>query len=110
VISLSACVGTPAYEALQPNAPLPASNPGVQNTGTSPDLRIAPTSQATQLTDAEKKELETEMKRAGVRNDAASTQTPAQSEAAYKREVDAMRREAESHAKRRLREIESRTN
>lgn len=107
---LSACVGTPAYEALQPNAPLPASNPAVRNSGNTPNLMVPPAVQAKQISDEEKKELETEMKRAGVRNATSTAQSQSQSEAIYRREVEAMRREAESHAQKRLREIERRSN
>ncbi|MEM1038549.1 MAG: hypothetical protein AAGI12_03650 [Pseudomonadota bacterium] len=109
-VSLSACVGTPAYEALQPNAPLPASNPAVRNSGNTPNLLVQPAAQAKQISDEEKKALETEMKRAGVRNATATTRSQSQSEAIYRREVEAMRREADNHAQRRLREIERRSN
>jgi len=108
-LALSGCVGTPAYQVLQSDAPLPASDPAVRKTGTTPNLMAEPVGQTAQMSDSEKAKLEAELKRTGVRVNSSVPQSPSQSEATYRREVEAMRQEADNHVQKRLREIEARS-
>ncbi|MEL6966691.1 MAG: hypothetical protein AAGM04_04845 [Pseudomonadota bacterium] len=106
----SACVGSPITNVLQPDAPLPVSDPGVRNTGVTPSATAPTQSSAKQITKAERESIRQELTRAGVQNNAAKTKANSKSEAQYLKEVRALQNEANTSVAKRLREIEARKN